>query len=75
MCDGYNVPGIVEIEMEKSLTSYQVVPGCLLCPGFRERNMQSRPSFTRDYALESRVWITLFWEKRLQAKQCGVCAT
>ena len=52
MCDGYNVPGIVEIEMEKSLTSYQVVPGCLLCPGFRERNMQSHPSFTRDYALD-----------------------
>ena len=45
MCDGYNVPGIVKIEMEKSLTSYQVVPGCLLCPGFRERNMQSHPVF------------------------------
>ena len=45
MCDGYNVPGIVEIEMEKSLTSYQVVHGCLLCPGFRERNMQSHPVF------------------------------
>ena len=74
MCDGYNVPGIVEIEMEKSLTSYQVVPGCLLCPGFRERNMQSRPSFTRDYALESRVWITFFLGKKVAGKTvCSLC--